>query len=101
MPRPGTMVYLISYDLPSTAEGNRRRNRIAKRLEGLGLRVQYSVFELELSPEKLPSVVADLENLIDPKEDSVRIYPFCASCRDRVQRVGVAAPCEYEGVLVW
>ena len=95
------MYYLISYDMPSTPEGNRRRSRVAKKLEGLGLRVQYSVFELEISPEKLPAVAAELESLIDSTEDSLRIYPFCAACRDRVLCVGLNAPCEHDLVLIW
>lgn len=95
------MLYLVSYDIPSTPDGDRRRSRIARRLEGLGLRVQYSVFEMEVSPEKISAILSSLESLMDPLQDSLRVYPLCAACRNRVVRVGVGAICEHQDVLVW
>lgn len=64
MPRPGNMLFLISYDIPSSTSGDRRRARLARYLEGIGLRVQMSVFELDISPEKLGSVCAAVEERI-------------------------------------
>jgi len=42
------LLYIVAYDIPS----NRRRKKISDLLEGYGRRVQYSVFELMLSPAK-------------------------------------------------
>jgi CRISPR-associated protein Cas2 len=95
------MRHLISYDIPSTPGGDRRRARIARYLEGLGLRVQFSLFELELPPERLPAVVAHLESLHDPSEDSIRVYPICSACSDRSHRLGMEAPCEHGPLLIW
>jgi CRISPR-associated protein Cas2 len=95
------MLYLISYDIPSDKPGDRRRARLAKFLLGRGLRVQWSVFEVMLSPERLPALIEELEELIDPDADSVRIYPLCAACTGRVNRLGVEAVVEREGLLVW
>jgi len=95
------MFYLVTYDLPSSPGGDRRRARLAKRLAGLGLRVQFSVFELELAPEKLPAVAMELESLLDLKEDSLRIYPFCGTCREKMVRLGTEAPCEHGPLLIW
>lgn len=101
MPRPGTMTYLFCYDFPSTPAGDLRRARLARRLEGLGLRVQYSVFELELSPERLPLVTAALSEILIPEEDSLRIYGLCAACREKALILGREATCEHGPLLIW
>lgn len=95
------MLYLVSYDIPSDKAVNRRRNKLAKFLEGRGLRVQLSVFELMLSPERLPALLAELNTKINPKEDSIRVYPLCGSCIDRVNHLGREALIESSGLLVW
>lgn len=101
MPRPGNMLYLVSYDLPSTRQGDRRRSRLARYLEGIGLRVQWSVFELDIDPRQLDKVCAEIEQRIDEKEDSVRIYTICGTCAGRQLRLGKHAPVERQAVLMW
>jgi CRISPR-associated protein Cas2 len=93
------MLYLISYDLPSTPGGDRRRTRVAKILSAVGLRVQYSCFELDLPPERLGHVLQQIENVIDPLVDSCRVYPLCATCAAKTVRFGAPAPCEH-GLLM-
>jgi len=63
--------WVIAYDTPS----NRRRRKLAKLLEGYGLRVQWSVFECQLRDEQLQQLRRRLERLIVPAEDSVRLWP--------------------------
>lgn len=101
MPRPGTMLYLISYDMPSTPAGDRRRARLARNLQGLGQRVQLSVFEIESPPEKLPRLLREWSDILCEKEDSVRIYALCASCHRQVRHLGRAAPVELNDPMVW
>lgn len=95
------MLYLITYDVPSSPAGDRRRSRVARLLEGMGLRVQYSVFEVELPPENLPRLLNSIEELIDHEEDSVRVYPLCAACTGRATRLGQDAVCEHGYLVVW
>ena len=95
------MLYLVSYDIPSTKKGQRRRNRLAKYLESLGLRVQYSVFELVVDPSKLPMIVREITDFLDLEEDSVRIYTCCASCAARALHIGAEATVEHQELLVW
>lgn len=95
------MFFIVSYDIPSSAEGDKRRTRVAKKLLGLGLRVQWSVFELEMPPERISHLLADLRDLIDEREDSIRIYPMCASCRKGDLRLGKSAPVEHDPLLIW
>ena len=69
------MEFLVSYDINTeTKEGERRLRRVAKVCEGYGQRVQKSVFECLLNRALLESLIADLHQVIEPAEDSVRIY---------------------------
>ena len=100
MPRPGTMTYLVSYDIPSTKAGDRRRAKLARNLVNYGLRVQYSIFEVSISPEKIDNLLTELTSYINPKEDSIRIYPLCGTCRDKAIILGVKATIEYEAYFI-
>jgi CRISPR-associated protein Cas2 len=95
------MIFVIAYDLPSTREGDRRRAKVAKYLEGRGLRVQGSVFEIPLMPEKLPQLIEELRSLVEERTDSIRVYPLCASCERRIGRIGIDAPIERGDLSVW
>ena len=78
------MIKMIAYDIPSTKAGNRRRQRLAKGLEKLGLRVQKSFFMIDLPPqkEKLLTLLFERELLWD--EDSLALYPICSKCTNKV-----------------
>ena len=64
-------LYLVCYDFPSTKEGNKRRAKFVKFLEGHGCRVQYSVFELRMKSRA--------DKYLRPSVDAVRIYPMYAN----------------------
>jgi len=64
------MFILISYDIPH----DKRRSKIAKTLENFGKRVQYSVFECQLTDSQLADVRGRLTALVVPNEDSIRFY---------------------------
>ena len=51
--------YVAVYDVTS----DRERNRLAKVLEGFGLRVQYSAFELRLTPATRRTLIRRIEEL--------------------------------------
>lgn len=75
---------VISYDVTD----DRRRARVARKLLDYGTRVQYSVFECSVSEDTLKRVLAELEQIIEPAEDSVRCYRLCRSCAVIVQVLG-------------
>ena len=54
-------MYIVSYDIAS----DRLRNRIARTLEGYGRRVQYSVFECELSEKRYKELYEKLLKLTE------------------------------------
>lgn len=79
------MLYVISYDISI----DKRRNKLAKLLEGAGQRVQYSVFECDLTTTQYRKIETRINKLIRPTEgDSVRIYTVCHDCRQQTRLIG-------------
>lgn len=64
-------LYLICYDI---AEDPKRLARVARYLEKVAWRVQYSVFVGSFFEHSLEAVLRGLENIIDPRKDDVRCY---------------------------
>jgi len=67
------MNLIISYDISD----EKRLRKVAKYLEKVSLRVQYSVF-LFPNPkrEHLQKVIRDLVKMIGEEEDSIKVYKF-------------------------
>ncbi len=81
---------LVVYDVETLSrDGQRRLRRVAKLCEGYGQRVQYSVFEVVCSRTKMAKLVVDLEAAIDPRCDSIRIYPLASDGLERVLALGL------------
>ena len=78
------MMYFISYDIANP----KRLVKVAKTLENFGLRVQYSFFECEMEKEQLNNLKRALLDIINLKEDSLRIYPLCEDCLNETATVG-------------
>ncbi len=78
------MFVVISYDIGS----DQRRLKVARTLEDFGERVQYSVFECILQEEDLKRLLQRLQKLIDPAEDSIRIYKICQKCIKEIKILG-------------
>lgn len=80
--------YVVVYDIPD----DRRRNRVAKWLQGHGQRVQYSVFECSLDEGQFRRLWQGLGKRIRAEEDSVRAYRLCPACAARVMTLGLSGP---------
>jgi CRISPR-associated protein Cas2 len=80
---------LIIYDIVD----DRRRRQVARILEGAGVRVQMSAFELEIDPGELNEVMRTLRRRISEQEDRVVCVPLSKAQMDRVQWLG-AGPLE-------
>jgi CRISPR-associated protein Cas2 len=94
---PLVALYLVSYDVAA----DKRRTRVAQALEDHGVRVQFSVFEVETGERGLDKLLGRLTDLIDPTTDSIRAYPLCLRCRGSVTVVGKGpAAGEREDVVV-
>ena len=78
------MMYFISYDIANP----KRLVKVAKTLENFGLRVQFSFFECEMENEQLSKLKLSLLDIINLKEDSIRIYPICEDCLKNTSSIG-------------
>lgn len=64
-----TIYCLIIYDIAD----DKRRTKIAKILEGYGVRVQLSAFEVWISKISMTNMMEKIER-IRKKEDNIRVY---------------------------
>ena len=73
---------------------DRKRRRLADRMERLLTRVQKSVFEGSVDRKRLEKIRRIAEREIDKTTDSVRIYFLCAKCMKATEilRVGAVIP---------
>lgn len=95
------MEVLVTYDVETvTPEGQRRLRRVAKICEGLGFRVQKSVFEVVCAPAQLLRLEADLRRQIEPATDSIRIYRLPAGSFGQASHLGVAAMPSHRGPVI-
>ncbi len=79
------MLYVISYDITD----DKRRTKVARILEGVGQRVQYSVFECDLTPSQYGKVQHKINKALRPDDgDNVRIYRLCAACIKTIEIIG-------------
>ena len=76
--------YLLVYDITA----DRRRSKIARIMESIGDRVQYSVFEAYLTPKELKDILKRSQKVLEEEEDSLRVYFLCKDCREKVQTYG-------------
>lgn len=95
------MLYLISYDVSTqTAHGRARLRRVAKACENYGVRVQNSVFECAMDYSVYVQLRGKLTKLINPEEDSLRIYPLGKNGREKIVHIGKERGFDVEGPLV-
>ncbi|MHB1590282.1 MAG: CRISPR-associated endonuclease Cas2 [Sulfuricella sp.] len=78
------MLTLICYDIAD----DRRRNKVARLLEGWGERVQESVFECHITAIQQRRIIRDIAALIDAEQDKVRYYALCGKDRGKLQVLG-------------
>ena len=71
---------MVCYDV----EQDSARRRIAEILKDHGERVQWSVFECHLDQDQMAVLRQRLLAEINQGTDSVRWYPICVWCRERV-----------------
>lgn len=78
------MLVLVSYDITD----NKRRQRVAKLLEGYGVRVLESVFECDLTQAQWAKLEKKLRRRLVAGEDRTRVYFLCETCTAKTQVFG-------------
>ncbi len=88
------MFLVITYDVSTKDEkaGARRLRRVAKTCTSFGVRVQKSVFEMQLGQKEWVELKARLLSEIDPEQDSLRIYFIDQTAKDRIEHYGAIQP---------
>ena len=88
--RTQSMCYVVAYDIPD----DRRRTKVHKILLGFGKWTQYSLFECFLSRKEVILLQSKLGEYLIEAQDSVRFYPLCANCVEKVETIGGPPPQE-------
>lgn len=83
------MLILVTYDVSVlTKAGQKRLRQIAKVCLDHGVRVQNSVFECEVEPDKYVFLKTSLMAIFEPKEDSLRFYHLGKKGYRKVEHFG-------------
>lgn len=83
------MLMLITYDVNLTTEqGKKRLRKISKTCLDFGVRVQYSVFECEITPAQWVKLKETLLGIYDSNSDSLRFYHLGSKWKRKVEHYG-------------
>ncbi len=95
------MLVVVSYDVSTgDAAGRRRLRRVARACEDYGQRVQYSVFEVLVTPAQWEQLKYRLLDEFDPRQDSLRFYYLGKNYRRRIEHHGTKKNPDPEGLLI-
>jgi CRISPR-associated protein Cas2 len=95
------MLLIVCYDVNTeTRAGQRRLRRVAKACEGVGQRVQKSVFEFRVDMAQMEALERRLLDLIDPASDSLRLYRMADTRGCEVREHGHFKATDFDAPLV-
>ena len=95
------MLVIVCYDVNTeTRQGRRRLRRVAKVCEGIGQRVQKSVFECHVDLMQMDDLERRLLATIDPTLDCLRLYRLPETKGCEVREHGKFKATDFEGPLV-
>lgn len=95
------MNILIAYDVSTeTVAGRRRLRKVALTCLDFGQRVQKSVFECSVTEMQYEEVIRRLLEIIEEKEDSLRVYRLIDPKEKYVQVYGVNTAVDFDQPLV-
>jgi CRISPR-associated protein Cas2 len=95
------MLVIVCYDVNTeTREGRRRLRRVARVCEGMGQRVQKSVFECQLDLLRMEELERTLLAEIKLEEDNLRLYRLADTRGCEVREHGAFRATDFDGPLV-
>lgn len=95
------MLVIICYDVNTeTPAGRKRLRQVARACEGRGQRVQKSVFECQLDRAGMEELERRLLSIIDPAQDSLRLYRMADTRGCEVREHGCFRATDFDGPLV-
>ena len=78
------MNMIVAYDIAEP----RRLNKVAKLIKDYGVRVQKSIFEVNVDDRRFDEMKARVEEVIEASEDGVKYFPLCEKCAGTVEIIG-------------
>jgi CRISPR-associated protein Cas2 len=84
------MTYIVAYDITE----NSNRNRLAKYLGKYGIRVQKSVFAIQLDRHVLKKFLADVKRIAGD-DDQVALFRLCSGCEKTAVQLHDDQPQEF------
>lgn len=95
------MLVIVCYDVNTeTLEGRRRLRRVAKACEGVGQRVQKSVFECRMGLVGMETLERKLLSIVDIDTDCLRFYRLADTKGCEVREHGKFKAIDYDEPLV-
>ncbi len=95
------MLVIVCYDVNTeTREGRRRLRRVAKACEGVGQRVQKSVFECQVDLPRMETLERKLLDLMDLEQDCLRLYRLADTRCCEVREHGKFKATDFDAPLV-
>lgn len=95
------MLVIVCYDVNTEDRAGRRRlRRVAKACEGVGQRVQKSVFECRVDLGQMEELERRLVAIIDRERDSLRLYRLADTKGCEVREHGNFVAVDFEQPLV-
>ncbi|GAB4263921.1 CRISPR-associated endonuclease Cas2 [Thermincola ferriacetica] len=87
---------IIFYDIPN----DRRRTKLAKKLQDYLDRIQFSVFAGKITLEQQEEIAEIIAKVINDEEDSVIMLEVCAKCMGKLKEQGTAKMYTEEGPII-
>ncbi|MGN8809338.1 CRISPR-associated endonuclease Cas2 [Absicoccus porci] len=96
------MMVLVTYDVQTQDnDGKKRLRKVAKNCMNYGVRVQNSVFECNVDNYHYQKLKADLLEIIDEEEDSLRLYIIGNKYKNKIEHYGKSNGFDVEEPLVF
>jgi CRISPR-associated protein Cas2 len=95
------MLVIVCYDVNTeTKAGRRRLRRVARVCEGIGQRVQKSVFECQVNAMQFEALERELLSEMDTSLDCLRLYRLPETRGAEVREHGAFKATDFDGPLV-
>ena len=78
------MNMVVAYDIANP----RRLNKVAKVVKDYGIRVQKSIFEVNIENRLFDEMKSRIENEMELSEDGVKYFPLCEKCAGTLEIIG-------------
>jgi CRISPR-associated protein Cas2 len=75
MAKNRTQLHVLAYDISMDPK---RLVQVHRTVRKWGVPLQYSVFLIPATPARIQGLLAELESIVDPRLDDVRVYPLPA-----------------------